>query len=172
MATGHFDSPNSAPSIVMCRGYYKNFQIVALDYANGKLTKRWHFDTYPNYQEYVHQGNHNLAVGDVDNDGKDEIMYGACAIDHDGTGLYSTGRGHGDAFYIWENLILAVKDYKWSLAMKVLICMVTAVLKCGMPLPEKSWLPFRVMDRTSADVWWLILIRKRRVQNLGIRTSG
>ena len=100
MATGHFDSPNSAPSIVMCRGYYKNFQIVALDYANGKLTKRWHFDTYPNYQEYVHQGNHNLAVGDVDNDGKDEIMYGACAIDHDGTGLYSTGRGHGDALHL------------------------------------------------------------------------
>ena len=69
--------------------------------------------------------------------------------------------------YIWENLILAVKDYKWSLAMKVLICMVTAVLKCGMPLPEKSWLPFRVMDRTSADVWWLILIRKRRDAKFG-----
>lgn len=63
MAVGHFNSQNSAPSIVMCRGYYKNFQIVALDYANGKLTKRWHFDTYPDYQDYVEQGNHNLAVG-------------------------------------------------------------------------------------------------------------
>lgn len=100
MATGHFKSQNSAPSIVMCRGYYKNFQIVALDYANGKLTKRWHFDTYPDYQDYVHQGNHNLSVGDVDNDGKDEIIYGACAIDHDGTGLYSTGLGHGDALHL------------------------------------------------------------------------
>jgi rhamnogalacturonan endolyase len=100
MATGHFKSQNSAPSIVMCRGYYKNFQIVALDYANGKLTKRWHFDTYPNYQDYVEQGNHNLAVGDVDGDGKDEIIYGACAIDHDGTGLYNTGLGHGDAMHL------------------------------------------------------------------------
>lgn len=100
MAVGHFKSPNSSPSIVMCRGYYKNFQIVALDYANGKLTKRWHFDTYPNNQEYAHQGNHNLAVGDVDNDGKDEIIYGACAIDHDGKGLYNTGLGHGDALHL------------------------------------------------------------------------
>lgn len=30
------------------------------------------------------------------NDGSDELLYGACAIDHDGTGLYTTGRGHGD----------------------------------------------------------------------------
>ena len=100
MAVGHFNSQNSAPSIVMCRGYYKNFQIVALDYANGKLTKRWHFDTYPDYQDYVEQGNHNLAVGDVDGDGKDEIIYGACAIDHNGKGLYSTGLGHGDALHL------------------------------------------------------------------------
>lgn len=100
MAVGHFNSQNSAPSIVMCRGYYKNFQITALDYANGKLTQRWHFDTYPDYQDYVGQGNHNLAVGDVDNDGKDEIIYGACAIDHNGKGLYSTGLGHGDALHL------------------------------------------------------------------------
>jgi rhamnogalacturonan endolyase len=39
-------------------------------------------------------------VGDVDNDGRDEIVYGACAIDDDGTGLYSTGLGHGDAMHL------------------------------------------------------------------------
>lgn len=100
MAVGHFNSQNSVPSIVMCRGYYKNFQITALDYANGKLTQRCHFDTYPDYQDYVGQGNHNLAVGDVDGDGKDEIIYGACAIDHNGKGLYSTGLGHGDALHL------------------------------------------------------------------------
>ncbi|MDO5577425.1 MAG: hypothetical protein Q4F84_10120, partial [Fibrobacter sp.] len=43
---------------------------------------------------------HNLAVGDVDNDGYDEIMYGSCAIDHDGKGMYSTGLGHGDAGHL------------------------------------------------------------------------
>jgi rhamnogalacturonan endolyase len=39
-------------------------------------------------------------VGDVDRDGKDEIVYGACCIDDDGTGLYSTSLGHGDALHL------------------------------------------------------------------------
>ena len=30
-------------------------------------------------------------------------MYGACAIDHDGTGLYSTGRGHGDSHHLTDH---------------------------------------------------------------------
>jgi len=36
----------------------------------------------------------------VDGDGKDEIVYGACAIDDDGKGLYTTGLGHGDALQL------------------------------------------------------------------------
>lgn len=46
------------------------------------------------------QGNHNLRVGDVDGDGCDEIIYGSCAIDHNGKGLYSTRMGHGDAIHL------------------------------------------------------------------------
>lgn len=100
MAVGHFAGINNAPSIVMCRGYYKNFQLVALDYNNGELKERWHFNTDPGWNDYNEQGNHNLAVGDVDNDGKDEIIYGACAFDHNGKGLYTTGLGHGDALHL------------------------------------------------------------------------
>ena len=100
MAVGHFAGINNAPSIVMCRGYYKNFQLVALDYNNGELKERWHFNTDPGWNDYNEQGNHNLAVGDVDNDGKDEIIYGACAFDHNGIGLYTTGLGHGDALHL------------------------------------------------------------------------
>lgn len=98
MGVGYFNG--TTPSVFMCRGYYKNFQIVALDFRGGELHKRWHFNTQPNYPTYAGQGNHNLAVGDVDGDGMDEIIYGACAIDHDGTGLYSTGLGHGDAIHL------------------------------------------------------------------------
>ena len=36
----------------------------------------------------------------MDGDGCDEITYGSCAIDHDGTGLYNTGFGHGDALHL------------------------------------------------------------------------
>ena len=100
MGVGHFVALNSAPSIVMCRGYYENYQIMALDYSNGKLTKRWHFNTYPGYSDYAGQGFHSLSVGDIDNDGKDEIIYGACAFDHNGKALYTTGLGHGDALHL------------------------------------------------------------------------
>jgi len=39
-------------------------------------------------------------VGDVDGDGCDEITYGSAAINNDGTLLYSTGLGHGDATHL------------------------------------------------------------------------
>ncbi len=49
---------------------------------------------------YRGQGNHNVSVADVDGDGRDEIVYGACAIDDNGQGLYTTGLGHGDALHV------------------------------------------------------------------------
>jgi rhamnogalacturonan endolyase len=91
------------PSLVMCRGYYTRTVLAAWDWRNGQLTQRWVFDTGFSggpWSAWKGQGNHNLSVGDVDGDGKDEIIYGACAIDDDGTGLYTTGRGHGDAMHL------------------------------------------------------------------------
>ncbi len=88
------------PSVVMCRGYYTRTVLAAWDWRNGRLQLRWVFDTLNGYKNYEGQGNHNLSVADVDGDGMDEIVYGACAIDHDGRGLYSTGLGHGDAMHL------------------------------------------------------------------------
>lgn len=90
------------PSAVMCRGYYTRATLVAWDWRDGKLSKRWMFDSYdgtPGNDKYSGQGNHSLSVADVDQDGSDEIVYGACVIDNDGKGLYSTGYGHGDAMH-------------------------------------------------------------------------
>lgn len=89
------------PSVVMCRGYYTRAVLAAYDWRDGKLTEKWVFDTKtPGNEKYKGQGNHNLRVGDVDGDGCDEIIYGSCAIDHDGKGLYNTGLGHGDALHL------------------------------------------------------------------------
>ena len=93
------------PSLVMARGYYTRTVLAAWNWRNGQFTNIWTFDTghtgTPNpYAGYRGQGNHNLSVGDVDGDGKDEITYGACAIDDDGSGLYTTGLGHGDALHM------------------------------------------------------------------------
>lgn len=88
------------PSVVMCRGYYTRMTLAAFDFDGKQLRQRWLFDSNDVGRDYVGQGNHNLRVGDVDGDGKDEIIYGSCAIDDDGRGLYSTRMGHGDAMHL------------------------------------------------------------------------
>lgn len=92
------------PSVIMCRGYYDHGRpthLAAYDVIDKRLVKRWKFkaDKEENI-DYTNQGFHNLAVADVDGDGCDEILYGACVIDHDGTGLYTTGLEHGDAMHV------------------------------------------------------------------------
>jgi rhamnogalacturonan endolyase len=90
------------PSLVMCRGYYSRSVLVAWDFRDGALTHRWTFDSSASRENRIYggQGNHGLSVADVDSDGKDEIIYGGCTIDDDGTGLYSTRLGHGDALHV------------------------------------------------------------------------
>ena len=91
------------PSLIMSRGYYTRSVIAAWNFRNGKIQHLWTFDSDDGTVEnkaYRGQGNHNLSVADVDGDGKDEIVFGAMAIDDNGKGLYSTGLGHGDALHV------------------------------------------------------------------------
>jgi rhamnogalacturonan endolyase len=90
------------PSLVFGRGYYERSTLSAWDYRNGQLTSRWIFDSEDATPDptYEGEGAHSLSIADVDNDGRDEVIYGAAVIDDDGTGLYSTGLGHGDALHV------------------------------------------------------------------------
>jgi len=89
------------PSVVMCRGYYTRTVLAAYRWDGKELKNQWVFDTKdPQWADWTSQGNHNLRVGDVDGDGKDEITYGAMAIDDNGKGLYNTHMGHGDALHL------------------------------------------------------------------------
>ncbi len=90
------------PSLIMARGYYTRAVIAAWDWREGKLTRRWVFDSddgTPGNERYRGEGNHNLSAADVDGDGRQEIIYGAAVIDDDGKGLHATGWGHGDALH-------------------------------------------------------------------------
>lgn len=98
-AVGYLDGHRA--SGIFCRGYYTRTVIAAWDWDGKKLTNRWTFDTNDErWRSYAGQGNHNIRVADVDGDGCDEITYGSMAVDHDGTGLYNTGMGHGDAMHL------------------------------------------------------------------------
>lgn len=93
------------PSLVMCRGYYDRTALTAWDFTDGELIMRWKFDTeddQTNLKQYEGQGAHSISVGDVDDDGKDEIMYGALALDDDGSVLYNTNFYHGDATHLGD----------------------------------------------------------------------
>lgn len=118
----YLNGQDSNPSAVMCRGYYTYAFLWAVDFDGKELKQRWFHssktkttytvtDANDNTTSYTaptatrgsgsntaySNGNHNLACADVDGDGCDEIVWGSCAIDQDGTLLYATGYGHGDA---------------------------------------------------------------------------
>jgi rhamnogalacturonan endolyase len=90
------------PSLVMCRGYYGRSVLAAWDWRGGKLTTRWIFDSKDKDNPYSGQGGHQLTVADVDDDGREEIIYHAMVVDDDGKGLYTTGLRHGDALHVGD----------------------------------------------------------------------
>ncbi|MEU4425890.1 rhamnogalacturonan lyase [Actinoplanes sp. NPDC024001] len=119
------------PSAVFARGYYTRSTLVAYGWNGRKLTRNWYVDsgwtpmtnpfndsphgrdgTDPEFGTLTTQGFHSLSAADVDLDGKQEIVYGAATIDHDGSLLYSSfanlpsGQparlGHGDAMHVTD----------------------------------------------------------------------
>lgn len=101
-------------SIVMARGYYQRSAVAAFDLKTqhyfdvmkgvrvrtDSLCLRWLTIGDKQGEGIYSAGNHNWSVADIDGDGFDEIIHGACALDHDGTMLYNTHLGHGDAIHV------------------------------------------------------------------------
>ena len=122
----YLDGPDSNPAAVFARGYYTRAYLWAVKLVDNRIMTKWLHASESNSMLTVTdengvkqsfnysnnsfggtngftcfgQGAHSIAVGDVDNDGKDEIMFGAAAVDDSGELLYSTGLGHGDAIHL------------------------------------------------------------------------
>jgi rhamnogalacturonan endolyase len=91
------------PSLVMSRGYYTRAVIATYDFIDGQLVQRWKMDTNDSVAPqtaYRGQGAHSMEIADVDDDGRDEIIFGAATINDNGRGLYTTTLGHGDAVHV------------------------------------------------------------------------
>ena len=127
-AVAYLSGPDANPSGIFCRGYYSYAYIWAVDFDGTQLKHRWLHRSDSKTQWSVvdanmnesakvtaptatsgsgsntmfQNGNHNISVADVDGDGKDEIIWGAAALDDDGSLLYSTGFGHGDAIHVGD----------------------------------------------------------------------
>ncbi len=87
------------PSLIMCRGYYNRAMIRAYTFDGTALSLQWEYNS--GGEGLYSQGNHNLSIADIDNDGKDEIVYGSACLDDDGkTVLGNTKLGHGDALHV------------------------------------------------------------------------
>ena len=90
------------PSLLVVRGTYGMMRVDAWTLKHRKLEKLWRWTNERAPFKYQGQGQHSIKTGDIDGDGKDEILNGSIAIDNDGRTLWSTGMGHGDRFYLGD----------------------------------------------------------------------
>ena len=107
------------PYAIYWRGYYEGINgnqrtsVCGVSFDGENLSCKYNFDTLssqPGYKAgneiYVGQGNHNLSVADVDDDGMDEILSGAMCLEADESSdlavKWCTFKGHGDALHIGD----------------------------------------------------------------------
>ncbi len=87
-------------SLFMARGIYGTHKMIAMDLNGHTWSERWSWNCRDTSSPWYGQGYHNFVVADVDEDGRDEIVYGSMVIDDNGKGLHTTGYGHGDAQHV------------------------------------------------------------------------
>ena len=89
-------------SLFLGRGIYSRHKMMAME-LNRKThqwSELWTWNCNNSSSPWYGNGYHNYIIADVDEDGRDEIVYGSMVIDDNGKGLSTTGLGHGDAQHV------------------------------------------------------------------------
>ena len=91
-------------SLFLGRGIYTRHKMMALDLNKGshEWSERWSWNCNDTSSPWYGNGYHNFVIADVDEDGRDEIVYGSMVIDDNGKGLSTTGYQHGDAQHVGD----------------------------------------------------------------------
>ena len=89
-------------SLFLARGIYTRHKMMALDLVGNEWHQRWSWNNNTSDSPWYGNGYHNFVIADVDEDGRDEIVYGSMVIDDNGRGLSTTGFGHGDAQHVGD----------------------------------------------------------------------
>lgn len=91
-------------SLFLARGIYGTHKMIAMDLnvESHKWEERWRWMCNKSSSPWYGNGYHNFIVADVDEDGRDEIVYGSMVIDDNGKGLSTSGYGHGDAQHVGD----------------------------------------------------------------------
>lgn len=99
-AIAWLDGENANPSPIFARGYYNAACVGAYDFDGVTLKERWVSRNTVSGQGLYGEGAHWVLVGDCDDDGKQEIVYGSAILNDDGKLHSRSGFGHGDALHM------------------------------------------------------------------------
>ena len=95
LSIGYLDGKN--PAVITQTGIYENEVIAAYD---NELKPLWKFNSFG---ETNGSGGHKIEIADVDNDGKQEVVYGTTCLNADGSVRWSIYKQHPD--------IISIHDY-------------------------------------------------------------
>lgn len=109
LGIAYLNGISNPPSIIVTRGTYnvQKIQAFNVDLSTGVWTAQWEDETVidasvstPDVDANAARGAHGMDIGDIDGDGKDEILWGDVLIDDDGEVIWQAPNcwyyGHPD----------------------------------------------------------------------------